>query len=113
MKKKILIFITLISVISSLQVTSCPPGTYQSLLNNCVTCPGGYYCPNITEEPSEKVSTFSEATFAKKSEIFLANHPIICPEGFFCAPGAGFPIQCMVGFCCPIGSSSSKPCYFI
>lgn len=30
---------------------------------------------NIETEPSEKVSTFSEATFVKKSEIFLANEP--------------------------------------
>ena len=67
-------------------MTSCPPGTSPSPLKNCVSCPGGYYCPN------------------------LASTPILCPAGFFCGGGAGYPIQCSPGFYCPAGSASAKPC---
>lgn len=83
-----LFFIFNITIICGmLQVISCPPGRYISELNNCVMCPSGYYCSNLTEKP------------------------IICPEGFFCPYGTGFPFQCTVGVYCPVGSYVSNLFY--
>jgi len=63
-------------------IISCPAGTTVSLLGNCVTCQPGFYCPPFQS-------------------------PILCPEGYFCAAGQGFPFKCPQGFYCPLGTRSS------
>lgn len=81
-----------------------------SSINDCWTCPPGYFCPNDATLPTEKIQTCTEGYYCFEG----VSAPTICPRGFYCPEGTNLPIPCPNGYYGAttglISSSCSGPC---
>ena len=104
----------------------CLPGTYSSRSGNeeCIECPGGYYCPGETVNPFDypcpngyyclngtNTSTQYPCPVGKFNNLTTRSSSrdcVTCTPGFYCqTKGLSYPTsECPGGVYCPAGESS-------
>ena len=107
----------------SLSSIDCPSGTYRDVnrgksVDDCLSCPGGYFCGNATVTPSAckpgelcpQDSSFAKLCPPRHYCPGVTAEALPCPAGYFCPQNSTAPVRCPQGTFCPYMSYEANPC---
>jgi len=83
----------------------CPAGFYHNtgriaLKSQCLACPIGRYCPNVTISGGEAPKCDAGFVCTGGSSTPKPTNPTegyLCPAGFYCPSGTNTPLSCLPG----------------